>query len=252
MALWKVPVTSASLETSAATAISSALGPGVFWLDKLLVVRGGVPEGVIDPPAMPFRSIDKPVEIFFDVDRLQDQAFIPNGLGVFDQNSRGTVDAPHPESCPQKSAVRIKFFQVCHRVETIDRNSVLSGKAVIGLVTDSSSIEQLLPFHAKLKSFFLNLVPSPHADGVLKKHRQFQGLGQLEAFPGNDRTRVQIWIDPAAKAVEDAQILVLVKIGRHPAYGKRLKIPVPVFSSPKSGREMGLLVVGKHAYHRNE
>src|SRR6516162_7769156 len=119
----------------------------------LLVVRRGVPEGVIDPPAMPFRSIHKPVEIFFDIDGLQDQAFIPNGLGVFDQNSRGTVDAPHAESCPQKSAVRIKFFQVCHRVETIDRDSVLSGKAVIGLVTDSSSIEQLLPFHAKLKSF---------------------------------------------------------------------------------------------------
>src|SRR5262249_55065040 len=45
---------------------------------------------------------------------------------------------------------------------------------------------------------------------------------------------------------------VLIKIGRHPADGKRLKIPAPVFSSPKSGREMGLLVVGKHAYHRNE
>ena len=34
-----------------------------------------------------------------------------------------------------------ELLQAGHRVETIDRDSVLSGKAVIGLITDSSSIE---------------------------------------------------------------------------------------------------------------
>jgi hypothetical protein len=66
--------------------IREALAGGrrVFWLDKLLVVRGSVPERVIDPTAIPLRSIYKSVEILFDIDRFQDQAFVPNCLGVFD------------------------------------------------------------------------------------------------------------------------------------------------------------------------
>ena len=71
---------------------------------------------------MPFRSIHKPVEILFDIDRLQDQASVPNRVGVFDQNPRGTVDALHPESCVQKSAGRIRMLQPFHRVETINRD----------------------------------------------------------------------------------------------------------------------------------
>jgi hypothetical protein len=84
-------------------------GCRVFWLDKLLVVRGSVPKRVIDPTAIPFRSIHKSVEILFDIDRFQDQAFVPSHVGVFDQNSRGTIDAPHLKSRPKESAVRVKL-----------------------------------------------------------------------------------------------------------------------------------------------
>jgi hypothetical protein len=106
------------------------------WL--LLVVRGSIPERVVDPAAVPFRSIHKSVEILFDIDRFQDQASVPNCVSVFDQNSRGAVDAPHPESRIKKSTARIQVFQPFHGVETIDRLLILSGKAVIGLVADSA------------------------------------------------------------------------------------------------------------------
>jgi len=40
---------------------------------------------------------------------------------------------------------------------------------------------------------------------VIDPPGQFQRLGQLEAFPRNNRTFVQIRIDPAAEAVKDAR-----------------------------------------------
>jgi hypothetical protein len=118
-------------------------------LHKLLVVRRCVGERIIEAAAIPFRGVHKSVEIFLDIDRLEEQAFVANTLGVFDQNSCGAFDAPHPKARPKKSAVRVKFFQSRHRMETIDRNSILASKTVIGPITDSSAVEQLLPFHAK-------------------------------------------------------------------------------------------------------
>src|SRR5712671_2746512 len=88
--------------------------------------------GYSEAAAIPFRGVHKSVEIFLDIDRLEEQAFVANTLGVFDQNSCSAIDAPHPKSRPKKSAVRVKLFQPRHRTETIDRDSVLTSKPVIG------------------------------------------------------------------------------------------------------------------------
>src|SRR5207302_10083073 len=132
--------------------------PILVSFQKLLVVRRCGRERIIEATVIPLRGVHKSVEIFVDIDQLKEQAFVTNTLGVFDQNSCGAIDAPHPKSRPKESAVRVKFFQPRHRMETIDCGSILAGKAVIGSIADSSSVEQLLPFHAKTKRRFLDLV----------------------------------------------------------------------------------------------
>ena len=87
------------------------------------------------------RDVHKSVEVFVDIDRIEEQAFAPSHVGVFDQNAFGAIEAPHLKSRPKESAVGVKLVQPRHRVETIDRDPVLSGEAVIGLITDSSAIE---------------------------------------------------------------------------------------------------------------
>ena len=71
---------------------------------KLLVVRRCVRERIIEATAIPFRHVHKSVEIFLDIDRLEEQAFVANLLGVFDQNSCGAIDAhilnPVPRNPP--------------------------------------------------------------------------------------------------------------------------------------------------------
>src|SRR6202045_3791736 len=84
-------------------------------------------------------------------------------------------------------------------METIDCDSILAGKAVIGSIIDSSSVEQLLPFHGKIKSRLLDLVGSPHADGIFFIHRELQCLVQLEVSPDGDRTFVQFRKNAAAE-----------------------------------------------------
>src|ERR1700731_3789706 len=219
---------------------------------KLPVVRRCVREGIIEATAIPLRGVHKSVEIFLDIDRLEEQAFVTNLLGVFDQNSCGAIDAPHPKSRPKKSAVRVEFFQTRHRMETIDCDSILAGKAVIGSIIDSSSVEQLLPFHGKIKSRLLDLVGSPHADGIFFIHRELQCLVQLEVSPDGDRTFVQFRKNAAAEAIENTQMRIGIKIVRHPTDCKCLKIPVLVSPSSESRCQAGRFAVAKHAYHRDE
>src|SRR6266404_1126392 len=87
---------------------------------KLLVVRRCVRERIIEATAIPLRGVHKSVEIFLDIDRLEEQALVTILLGVFDQNSCGAIDAPDPKSRPKKSAIRKKFFRTRHRMEAID------------------------------------------------------------------------------------------------------------------------------------
>jgi hypothetical protein len=115
-----------------------------FGFKKLLVVRGCVRERIIKATAIPFRGVYKSVEIFLDIDRVEDQAFVTN--------------------LPR------------HRMETIDRDSIFAIKAVIGPITDGSSVEQPLPFHAKIKRLFLDLVRSPHGHGIFVVNRKLQRL----------------------------------------------------------------------------
>jgi len=98
----------------------------------LLVVRRCVWERIIETTTIPLRGVHKPVEIFLDIDRFEEQAFVTNLVSVFDQNSSGATDAPDPKSGPQESAVRIKVVRPRHRMEAIDRHSILAIKAVIG------------------------------------------------------------------------------------------------------------------------
>src|SRR6516165_9512868 len=211
---------------------------------RLLVVRRCVRERIIKVSAIPFRGVHKAVEIFLRIDWLQEQAFVTNRLGVFDQNSPGAIDAPHLKSRPEKSAVRVKFFQSRHRMETIDRDSILAIKAIIGPITDSSSVEQPLPFHAKLKRLFLDLVGSPHAHGIFDIHRELHRLIQLKASADGDRTFVLFRINAAADAIENAQMRISIEIVRQPADCKCFKIPALVSPSSESRCESGLLVVG--------
>src|SRR5260221_9389349 len=205
--------------------------------------------GYSEAAAIPFRGVHKSVEIFLDIDRLEERAFVANFLGVFDQNSCGAIDAPHLKPRPKKSAVRVKFFQPRHRMETIDRNSILASKAVIGPITDSSSVEQLLPFHAKIKRLFPDLVGSPHAHCIFDIHSKLQRLIQPEVSPDGDRTFVPFRNNAAADAIENAQMRISIEIVRQPANRKCFKIPVLVPPSSESRSEAGLLAVGQHAYH---
>ncbi len=109
--------------------VSSVGSPALpAQLSKLLVVGRCVGERIIEATAILLRGVHKSVEIFLDIDRLEEQAFVANFLGVFDQNSCGAIDAPHLKSRPKKSAVRVKFFQPRHRMETIDRDLILAIK----------------------------------------------------------------------------------------------------------------------------
>jgi hypothetical protein len=56
--------------------------PTLPSLQKLLVVRRCVRERVIEATAIPFRGVHKCVEIFLDIDRLEEQAFVTNLLGL--------------------------------------------------------------------------------------------------------------------------------------------------------------------------
>src|SRR5271165_550672 len=155
------------------------------------------------------------------------------------------------KSRPKKSAVRIKFFQVRHRMETIDRDSILTSTPVIGFIFDSSSVEQQLPFHAKIKRFFPDLVGSPHADGTFVIHRDLQCLIQPEVSPDDDRTFVPCRKNAAAEAIENAN-RTCTKIVRHPADGKCFKISVLVLPSPQSRSEAGLFAIAEDTYHSYE
>ena len=128
---------------------------------------------------------------------------VTNLVRVFDQNSSGAIDAPDPKSGPQESAVRIKVFGPRHRMQTIDRDSILATKAVSGSVADSSFVEQLLPFRGQIKRLFLDLVGSPNADGIFVIHRELQCLIQSEVSPDGDRTCVHFWINEAADPFEN-------------------------------------------------
>src|SRR5271166_824537 len=225
--------------------------PTLPSFQKLLVVRRCVRERIIEAAAIPLRGVHKSVEIFLDIDRLEEQSFDTNLLGVFDQNSCAAIDAPHPKSRPKKSAVRVKFIQVRHRMETIDRDSILTSTPVIGFIFDSSSVEQQLPFHAKIKRFFPDLVRSPQADGTFVIHCNLQCLIQPEVSPDDDRTFVPCRKNTAAEAMENAH-RISTKIVRHPADGKCFKISVLELPSPESRSKAGLFAVAEHAYHGYE
>src|SRR5260221_11972433 len=92
---------------------------------KLLVVRRCVRERIIEATAIPLRGVYKSIEIFLDIDRLEELASVTNLLGVFDQNSCGGIDAPHPKSGPKESAASVTDFRPRHRLETIDCKSCL-------------------------------------------------------------------------------------------------------------------------------
>src|SRR5580693_2014748 len=112
-------------------------------------------------------------------------------------------------------------------METIDRDLILTSQAVIGFIFDSSSVEQQLPSHAKIKRFFPDLVGSPQADGTFVVQRDLQCLIQPEVSPDNDRTFVPRRKNAAAEPIENAH-RISTKIVRHPANGKCFKIPVLV------------------------
>src|SRR5260221_8694469 len=91
------------------------------------------------------RGVHKSVEIFLDIDWLKDHAPVTDRLGVFDQNSGGTIDAPHPKTCPKKSAVRVKLLQPCHCMETINRDSILAIKAAVRPISPKPYVYEILP-----------------------------------------------------------------------------------------------------------
>jgi len=207
----------------------------------LLMVRRCVRERIIDATAIPFRGVHKSIEIFLDVDPVEEHAFVTSLLCVFDQNSTGAIDAPHLKSRPKQSAVRVKLVQPCHCMEAIDRDSIFAIKAVIGPITDSSSVQQLHPFYPKIKRLFLDLVGSPHAHSIFGVNRKLQRLLQREVSPDGDRTFVPIWINAAAEAIENAQMRISIEIVRQPADCKRFKIPALDSPSSQPRSKAGLL-----------
>src|ERR1700720_2918197 len=66
---------------------TATLVPILPSFQKLLMVRRCVRERIIEATAIPFRGAHKSVEIFLDIDRLEEQAFATNCFGVSDQNS---------------------------------------------------------------------------------------------------------------------------------------------------------------------
>src|SRR5258708_4050300 len=142
---WNYGATNCSREQSRISNFASP-APTLPNFQTLLVVRRCVRERIIEATTIPLRRVHKSVEIFLDIDRFEEQAFVTNLVRVFDQNSSGAIDAPDPKSRPQESAVRIKDVRPRHRMQTTDRDSILAIKGVIGSITDSSFVEQLLPF----------------------------------------------------------------------------------------------------------
>ena len=198
------------------------------------MVRRCVRERIIEAAAIPFRCVHKSVEIFLDIDRIEEQSFVTSLLCVFDQNASGAIDAPHLKSRPKESAVGVKLVQPRHRMETIDRDSSFASKAVIGPVTDRSSVEQPHPFYAKVKSRFLDLVGSPHTHSIFLIHRKLQRLSQREASADGDRTFIPCREKAAAEAVENAQMRITIEIVRQPANVIGFKIPPLVGPSCES------------------
>jgi hypothetical protein len=216
---------------------------------KLLVVRRCVRERIIEAAAIPFRGVHKSVEIFLDIDRIEQQVFVLDLLGVFDQNASGSIEALHLKSRPKESAVRVRLVQPRHRMETIDRDSVHAIQAVISPITYSSSVEQLLPFYAKIECLFLDLVGSPHAHNVFDIHRKLQRFIQPEVSPNGDRTFVPCREKAAAEPIENAQMRVSIEIVRQPADCKCFKIPALEAPSSESRSKAGLLALGQQVYH---
>src|SRR5258708_37444773 len=133
-------------------------------------------------------------------------------------------------------------------MERSDRDWILAIKAVIGSITDSSSVEQLLP-SGKIKRLFLGLVGSPHADGIFDTHRELQCLIQPEVSPDGDGTFVLFRINEAADAIENALVRISIKIVRQPADCKCFKISVLESPSSESRCEAGPAALRDHAHH---
>jgi hypothetical protein len=92
------------------------------------VVRRCVRERIIEVTAIPLRGVQKSVEIFLDIDRLEEQALVTILLGVFLRTGALPL-MPH----------------------------------ILNPVPKKSAVEQPLPFRGKIKRVFIDLVGSPHA-----------------------------------------------------------------------------------------
>ncbi len=119
-------------------------------------------------------------------------------------------------------------------METIDRDSILTIKAVVGYITDSSAVEQPLPFHAAIKRLFFDLVGAPHADSIFDIHRELQCFIQPEVSSDGGTTFVLFRINATADAIENAQVRILIEIVRQPADGECFKISVHEFPFSES------------------
>jgi hypothetical protein len=106
----------------------------------LVVVSGYVSKRIINAAAIDCWCVYESVEIFFIIDRLEKCASVALCLGVFYENSRCTMDPPHTPTRPQKSAIGIKLFQASHGMETIDRDPILTVKAVICYIANTSPV----------------------------------------------------------------------------------------------------------------
>jgi hypothetical protein len=58
-------------------------GSFVTGAPALLVVRRCVRERIVQATAIPFRGVRKSVDIFLDINRLEEESFVPNRLGRF-------------------------------------------------------------------------------------------------------------------------------------------------------------------------
>src|SRR5260370_33939501 len=104
---------------------------------------------------------------------------------------------------------------------------MLQSKAIIGFRFDTASVKQQLPFHAKIKRCFPDLVGYPQAYGTFVIQRDLQCLIQHEVSSDDDRTSVPCRKNAGAESIENAH-RISTKIVRHPANGKCFKIPVLV------------------------
>ena len=63
-------------ENRAALVTFTSPAPTLPHFQTLLVVRGCVRERIIEATTIPLRGVHKPVEIFLDIDRFEEQAFV--------------------------------------------------------------------------------------------------------------------------------------------------------------------------------